>query len=90
MSIVVPAPVALSGAALPIGTVPPGASTVVISCTGTGPAYIGTSSSVSATTGFPLPSGQTVTFPGFTTSAPTTLYAFSASATVGVIISTSR
>ena len=90
MALVISAPVVLSGSALPIGTVPPGMNTVAISCTGTGPAYISTSSSVSASTGFPLPTGQTVTLPGFVASGPTTLYAFSASATVGVIVSTSK
>lgn len=90
MPLVIPAPVVLSGSALPIGTVPPGMNTVAISCTGTGPAYIGTSAAVSASNGFPLPTGQTITLPGFVASGPTTLYATATSATVGIIISTSK
>jgi hypothetical protein len=90
VAIDIPAPVVLSGSAAPIGLVPPGACTVAISCTGTGPAYIGTNAAVTSSDGFPLPTGQTITLTGYPSSAGTQLYATATSATVGVIISNAR
>jgi hypothetical protein len=85
----IPATTTVTTSALAVCTVPPGACTVVLSNTGTNAAAIGTSSSVTSSTGFPLPAGATVTIPGFPGSKGTTLYAISSgTATIGAIVST--
>lgn len=91
MSITIPPAVAVTASAVIVATVPPGANTVVLSNTGANPAVIGTSNSVTATNGFPLPAGATVTITTVVGSRGATLWAFSTSgATVGVIISSAQ
>lgn len=90
----IPAPVAVTGTAKAIATVPPGVCTVVLSNTGsTNVIYIGTTSNVTASggnQGFPLPAGATVTWYGYPGSAGATLYAIAGATgnSAGVIIST--
>lgn len=90
----VPSQVAVgSSQAAALVSVPPGPCTVVLvnDSSSTGPVYIGTSSTVTTSTGFPLdPTGAPLTLPGHTTSSSTTLYGICAStktATVGVFLS---
>ena len=85
----VPVPVTVTTGAVLIASVPPGPCTVILSNTGTDAAAIGTTDQVTAGNGFPLPTGATVTVPGFPGSAATELYAISAgTAVVGALIST--
>ena len=92
MALEIPAVVAVTGSAKPVCTIPPGSCSVVLSCTGSETAYIGTGSGVTTSNGFPLPAGQTVTFQGYTGSAGSQLYVIGAStgSNLGVIISTAQ
>lgn len=86
----IPAYKAVAESAVPIATVPPGVVSVIISNTGANAVTIGTSSTVTTTSGFPLPAGATVTVPGYPGSTGVTLYGIAATGTnnVGVILST--
>lgn len=88
----IPAYVAVAESAVLLATVPPGVCTVILANTGSNPVTVGLSSSVTASTGFPLPAGATVTVPGFPGSTGVSLYAIAGTGTnnVGVIISTAR
>lgn len=87
--ITVPVPVTVTTEVALVTVVPPGPATVILSNTGTDPAYVGVTDAVSSTNGFPLPAGATVTVPGFPGSAATNLYAISSgTAVVGALIST--
>lgn len=81
-----PSQVAVSTLAVKLLTVPPGGCSVTISPAGT--IYLGAGTAVTTTTGAPI--SAPVTFPGFISSSPTTLYAIAASGTVptGLIVST--
>ena len=72
-----------------IAQVPAGPCTIIIGNNSGQVVYVG-GSAVTATSGYPVPSGSfPVTVPGYTASAATTLYGVAGSAvTVGVIIST--
>jgi hypothetical protein len=86
-----------SAGVAPVGQIPPGPCTVVISNTtpsgGTaGTVYLGTNSAtLTATSGFPLPSNTTITVGGYPGSRGTTLYATAAGGTsvaVALLVST--
>lgn len=90
--IVVPAAVAVTNSAVKVASVPPGVCSVTLSNTGSGTntIYVGTSATVTSSTGFPLPNGATVTVPGFPGSTGVSLYAIAGASgnNLGVIIST--
>ncbi len=91
--IVTRAGVSVAGAAVTLGTVPPGPCTVVITNAGATTLFVGADTaaggSVTTTTGTPVPASGVVTLPGYPGSSPCTLWGITAGGTVtaGVFIS---
>lgn len=68
-----------------VGTVPPGANTVILTgAGGTGIVYLGNSTAVSSTIGAPLAGTGVMLIPGFSSSRQTTIYAVSSGGTVSI------
>lgn len=84
--------VSVAGAAVTLGTVPPGPCTVVITNAGATTLFVGADpagGSVLTTTGAPVPASGVVTLPGYPGSSPVTLWGITSGGTVtaGVFIS---
>lgn len=95
----IPAAVAVTTAAAPVATVPPGVCTVILSNTSANPPgtntnviYVGTSNTVTTANGFPLPVNATVTFTANPGSKGATLYAIAAATgnNLGIIVTTAQ
>lgn len=89
----IPAPLAVTASAQLAATVPPGVGTVILSNTGsTNVIYVGTSTNVTTTNGFPLPVNATVTFTTSPGSKGSAIWAIAAGTgnNLGIIFSTAQ
>lgn len=85
--------VSVGNTATPLLTVPPGLNSVtIINNQGTNTIALGTSSSVTTSNGAVLPANGSITFPGYTSSTGSTLYAIANTGTnvVSVIMTTAK